>query len=106
MPWKEISPMSQRITFLELYLRKEYSITDLANQFEISRKTAYKWIERHNNEGIEGLRELSRRPRQVSNITSMEKEIQILQCRERFPAWGARKLKKCNIPRISQKNGK
>ena len=93
MPWKETSSMTQRITFLELYLSNEYNLTCLANKFGISRKTAYKWIERHRNHGMEGLLERSRKPKATPNVTSTEHETQILLMREKFPAWGARKLR-------------
>ncbi len=94
MPWKEASIMTQRHMFLELYRRNEDTISNLAREFGISRKTAYKWIERHKNYGLEGLIEKSRKPHTTLNTTSIEKEIKILEAREKFPAWGARKLKK------------
>jgi transposase InsO family protein len=94
MPWKEVSAMTQKMTLLELYIRNENSISDLANIFNISRKTAYKWINRHKRQGLEGLSEKSRRPNIIHNITSPETEDLILKTRDHFPAWGARKLKR------------
>lgn len=94
MPWKEISPMTQKITFLELFLSEQYTVVDLADLFSISRKTAYKWIERYYKQGIEGLEEMSRQPLQSPKAISLEMETKILQIREKFPVWGARKLKK------------
>lgn len=94
MPWKETNAMTQRMTFLECYLRNESSLTALAKMFSISRKTAYKWIERHKMLGLDGLLDQSRVPHNIHNCVPSEMEALILQTREQFPAWGARKLKK------------
>ncbi len=93
MPWKETSAMTQRFIFLEHYQSKENTLSDLARQFGISRKTAYKWIERYKDQGLEGLLEKSRKPHTTANTTSIGIEKDILNAREKFPAWGARKLK-------------
>src|SRR5262245_29358181 len=61
MPWLETSPMDQRKQFITEYLRGLQSVTELAERFAISRKTAYKWIDRHEREGTPGLADRSRR---------------------------------------------
>jgi transposase-like protein len=86
MPWKETSAMTQRFSFFEQYQRQEDTLSDLARKFGISRKTAYKWIERHKMQGLEGLLEKSRKPHITANATAIEKETEILKTRERFPA--------------------
>ena len=47
-------------------LVKEYqeglAVTELAKIYGISRKTVYKWLERHDEHGVAGLADLSRRP--------------------------------------------
>ena len=62
MPWLETSPMDQRMQFIVDYQRGLQSMTELADRFDISRKTAYKWIERHETGGATGLADRSRRP--------------------------------------------
>ena len=62
MPWKETSAMNERMMFIGDYLRKEYTIADLCRAYGISRKTAYKWIHRYEEEGVAGLKERSRAP--------------------------------------------
>ena len=47
MPWLETSPMDQRKQFIADFHRGLQSVTELADRFDISRKTAYKWIGRH-----------------------------------------------------------
>jgi transposase len=62
MPWKGVTVSEQRLRFLEDYRLKCYSISELAERFSISRKTAHKWLARFEEHGLEGYRERSRRP--------------------------------------------
>ena len=62
MPWKGVSVSEQRQRFLEDYLLNYYSISELAERFSVSRTTAHKWVNRFNQHGQEGYKELSRRP--------------------------------------------
>jgi transposase len=62
MPWKGVTVSEQRRRFLEDYKLKYYSITELAERFAISRRTAHKWIARYEQQGQAGYREQSRRP--------------------------------------------
>lgn len=94
MPWKETTTMTQKLTLIELSQSNENTVTALAKMFNISRKTAYKWIKRHTSNGLEGLSEQSRRPCTIHNTTPADTEILILQTREHYPVWGARKLRK------------
>jgi transposase-like protein len=47
MPWKETSPMNEKTQFIADFLHEMESITELCQQYGISRKTAYTWIERY-----------------------------------------------------------
>ena len=57
MPWCQTSSMDQRTQFIADYLRELLSVTGLCDLYGISRKTAYKWIERYLRQGPAGLRE-------------------------------------------------
>ena len=46
MPWKESHALEQRNAFITEWSKRGHSITELSQIFEISRKTAYKWLER------------------------------------------------------------
>ncbi len=54
--------MEQRLRLVKLLQEGEESLAELARQFAISRKTAYKWLQRYEAAGVEGLRDRSRRP--------------------------------------------
>jgi transposase InsO family protein len=92
MPWLETSPMDQRKQFIADYHRGLQSVTELAEQFEISRKTAYKWIERHERAGVPGLADRSRRPQSCPHETPPRIVDAVLEARRHHPRWGAKKL--------------
>src|SRR5919198_932970 len=62
MPWRSSSPMDQKTQFIADYLRQSLPITELCALYQISRKTAYKWIARYEELGAAGLADRSRRP--------------------------------------------
>ena len=72
MPWREMSPMDQRLEFVREYETELFTMTELAAQYEISRKTGYKWLERYDAEGAVGLRDRSRRPHESPHATYPE----------------------------------
>jgi predicted DNA-binding protein YlxM (UPF0122 family) len=51
MPWKGVNVTEQRENFLRDYRLNYYSVSELDEQFSISRKTAYKWINRYQQYG-------------------------------------------------------
>ena len=92
MPWSQTSPMDQRMQFIADCLRQRFSMTELCEQYGISRKTGYKWIERYLHSGPEGLAERSRRPGSSPNATAPEIVQALLEQRQRHPSWGGKKL--------------
>jgi transposase InsO family protein len=82
----------QRQRFLEDYQLSYYSITELAERFSISRKTAHKWISRYKEHGQRGFRELSRRPHSCPFQTDAAIVEELVALRKRHPHWGPRKL--------------
>jgi transposase len=93
MPWKESCILDQRLQFLSSYQKEEMSVADLCRAYGISRPTAYRWINRYNETGPEGLVDRSRRPHTCSHATLEPMENAILVLRAKHPSWGARKLK-------------
>jgi len=92
MPWSETTPMDQKTQFIADYLRKTLSVSELCDLYGISRKTAYKWIERYLQHGPAGLDERSRKPWSSPNQTAEPIVAAILGARVRHPTWGAKKL--------------
>jgi putative transposase len=92
MPWSQLSPMDQKTQFIADYLRRSLSVTELCQQYDISRKSGYKWIERYAREGPTGLGERSRRPHVCPTQTPEAIVQALIEARERHPSWGAKKL--------------
>jgi transposase len=63
MPWKGVTVKEQRENFIRDFRLNYYSVTELAERFSVSRKTAYKWIKRWEENGKAGLEEQSHRSR-------------------------------------------
>lgn len=94
MPWQEVSTMSLRNEFIVLAQQADINISELSRRFGISRKTAYKWLNRHESEGRTGLQDRSRRPHRSDNRTPPAMEQRVLSVRDAHPAWGGRKIKR------------
>jgi transposase len=84
--------MDERIRFIADYLRETFSISELCDQYDVSRKTGYKWIERYLHLGPAGLEEWSRRPRLCPRQTPQHVVEAICEARRHHPTWGAKKL--------------
>jgi transposase InsO family protein len=93
MPWKETTTMEQKIEFICEWRTGKYTITDLCRSFEISRPTAYKLISRFEEKGFDGLRELSRTPRNHPNQTDDKIVEGILKLKTKHPRWGTKKIR-------------
>lgn len=92
MPWKESNAMSERMKFVSRVLEGE-RITDLCEEFGISRKTGYKIMECYKTLGLEALKDQSRAARHRPNQTKTAISEAILDLRNKHPTWGAPKLK-------------
>ena len=92
MPWKETCVMDQKMKMVGDWLSEEYTITQLSELYEVSRKTIYKWIGRYQTEGATGLKERSRAPRGHPNATPLEVAREIVATKLRHDKWGPKKL--------------
>ncbi len=92
MPWKEISAIDERTILISEHLSQEFSLSQIARRRGISRKTAYKWIERYQQMGPEGLKDQPRAAHHHPNAISPEMKQRILDWKELRPLWGAPKI--------------
>lgn len=93
MAWKECDRVSSRREFVQLALVEGANMTALCRQFQVSRKTGYKWLARFRSEGDAALVDQSRRPSKVRDPTDPDIERQVLQVRDDHPTWGGRKIR-------------
>ena len=84
--------MKERLRMIDEYLSGERTVSELAREYGVSRKSVYKWIERYESKGWKGLADLSRAPLRHPNSLSAEKEGEILAWKNKRPLWGAPKI--------------
>lgn len=93
MPWKkQETPMELKAEFVQLADQPNANMSQLCRRYGISRPTGYKWLRRYQSEGIQGLRERSRRPHNSPNKTSELIEALVVEARGEDQGWGGRKL--------------
>ncbi len=84
--------MVERMKFVADHMRGIYGTSELARQYGISRKTAYKWLERFEEEGAKGLEGRPSVAEAIWNRTPLEMEGRLVAFRRRHPDWGPRKM--------------
>jgi putative transposase len=93
MPWDQRSVMDERVAFIVAWQNGEGTVAELSRQFQISRKTAYKMIDRFETMGWEGLQDLSRAPHHHPNAVSAAAVEAVLAVRQWHPTWGPKKIR-------------
>jgi transposase InsO family protein len=96
MPWKELPVCEQRLVLVQRILQLKQPVAVVAREFSVSRKTAYKWIKRFEQESRDGaevqrLEDRSRRPRRSPRRSDELIEQAVLSIHDRHN-WGARKI--------------
>src|SRR5450759_4474795 len=92
MPWKETSVQEERFRLIEAWKEDRRSLAALCRDYGVTRRTGYKWIERYQAEGLDGLRDLPRAPQHHPNAIGRKTEGRVIALRGRYPFWGARKI--------------
>ena len=92
MPWKESSPMDERLRFVVSASSGHYTVAELCRRYGVSRKTGHKWLARYQADGARGLTERSRAPWHRPRATSAPMVAALLEARRQYPHWGPRKL--------------
>src|SRR6201997_1473391 len=99
MPWKVCSGMDERLRFVSRLLDGE-SMTDVCQEFGISRKTGYKIFDRYKECGLAALSDRSRRPVRYANQLPQQVESLIVRLKTEKPHWGARKIRELLVRRL------
>lgn len=91
MAWRSVRMEDQRKEFIDVFLSQELRLADLCREFSISRKTAYKWIARYQDEGMAGLKDKSRARLSQSRIDEAI-ENRIIEIKTSRKALGPKKI--------------
>lgn len=101
--WRLSKVEDQRKKLVESYWKGTISMVELAQQFGISRKTAYKWCNRYKQLGDVGLKDLPKVPHNRCSLYPPEIIDIALDLKLRKRTWGPKKIiamLKNNHPRI------
>lgn len=92
MPWNQESPMNQRIRLISDWLCGDYTKSQLARRFNVSRPTVDKWIARYIAAGASGLVDASRKPHSSPHQVDDEILMRLIAMKEAHSSWGPKKL--------------
>lgn len=92
MTWRETDKMDERLRFVAGCLAEEETMSALCEEFGISRKTGYKWLERYRSNGVAGLCDLPRAPHFHGRATALDVVERIVAEKEAHPLWGPKKI--------------
>lgn len=91
MPWELKRVEDRRIELIEAY-ESGATMAELCRQFGVSRKTAYKWYNRYLSSGQEGLKDLSKAPRQPVRVFVDNQIDMAIDLKLKKPTWGPKKI--------------
>jgi transposase InsO family protein len=91
MAWRVAKVEEHRKEFIEK-VQAGGRVATLCNEYQISRKTGYKWINRYSELGDEGLKDKSRCPHSQPGKTDDGLVQKILEIKHRYPSWGPKKV--------------
>jgi len=94
-------------------MAEEEGISVAARYYRTTRKTAYKWVRRHEQGGLRALEDCGRAPKQIPHKIPQELERKIVRLRRRYPGWGPKGRKtyfdlpcsEAAIHRVLRQNG-
>jgi putative transposase len=93
MPWKEYGVIEERMRFVEEFDSGDWNMAELCRFYGVSRATGYKWVDRHEVDGLEGLRGRSRAPVEHPDAIRSEMEDLVIAERSQHPHWGAPRIR-------------
>jgi transposase len=93
MAWKETHVMDERLMFIAEWQAGMKTMAELCREYEVSRKTGYKLINRYAAEGVDGLKDRSHAAHHHPQAVSEAIAAAVVGLRAEPPSWGPKKLK-------------
>jgi putative transposase len=93
MGWMETCAVDERMRFVMAVEEQAEAFAAVCRRFGVSRKTGYKWLERHREAGVEGLIDRSRAPLNHPQTMTNETIEHCLAVRRAHPTWGPVKVR-------------
>lgn len=93
MGWEETCAVEERMRFMVAVEKREESFAAICRRFGVSRRVGYKWLGRFEEEGVCGLLDRSRAPRQHPQAMAQATAERCLEVRRAHPTWGPVKVR-------------
>lgn len=87
-----MSVTEQRYKAVQGVLADGRTVSDVASQWSVSRRTMHRWLARYEGDGLEGLGDRSHRPAHCPHQMPAGVEVLVLEMRRAHPYWGARRI--------------
>lgn len=92
MPWRENSPVSERLEFVKACLDRTEYIVRICDRFGISEKTGQKWLKRFREGEFDTLEDRSHAPKTHKGRITPEVRERIISLKKKYPLYGAEKI--------------
>src|SRR5258706_2419352 len=89
---REMSVTEQRYKAVLAVIGDGRTVSEVATDWGVSRRTMHRWLVRYEGDGLEGLNNRSHRPAQSPHQTPPEVEALVLEMRRSHPYWGGRQI--------------
>lgn len=88
MSWMARGLQHARAEFVMIAREADVNVSEACRRFGISRKTGYKWLDRYETSGMDGLVERSRRPKSNPLQMSGDVVVDLVKLHEAHWDWG------------------
>src|SRR6266567_544270 len=89
---REMSVTEQRYKAVLAVIGDGRTVSEVATDWGVSRRTMHRWLARYEGDGLEGLKNRSHRPAQSPHQMPPAVEAMVLEMRRSHPYWGARRI--------------
>src|SRR6202521_2815810 len=89
---REMSVTEQRYKAVLAVIGDGRTVSEVATDWGVSRRTMHRWLVRYEGDGLEGLNNRSHRPAQSPHQMPPAVEAMVLEMRRSHPYWGARRI--------------
>jgi transposase len=89
---REMSVTEQRYKAVLAVIGDGRTVSEVATDWGVSRRTMHRWLVRYEGDGLEGLNDRSHRPAQSPHQMPPAVEAMVLEMRRSHPYWGARRI--------------
>ena len=87
-----MSVTEQRYKAVQGVLADGRTVSEVASQWSVSRRTLHRWLGRYEGDGLEGLSDRSHRPAHCPHQMPAAIEVVVLEMRRAHTYWGARRI--------------